>query len=455
MEPVHVTREQIDYYNRPGPRYTSYPTVPVWSTSFDERAYREALAAVAARPADTLSVYVHLPFCAERCAYCGCNATATKHAHVVDTYLDRVERELSIVAPLLGERRRVVQLHWGGGTPNFLNEAQARRLMGLLDAAFAIDREGEIALEMDPRIGNAEQAAFYRALGFNRVSLGVQDINPQVQAAIGRIQPFEQTAALFAACRAEGFSSVNLDLVYGLPYQTEERFGHTLDAAIALRPDRLACFSYAHLPQARPNQKRVDASGLPTPYTKFALFQQAVQRFSEAGYDWIGMDHFALADDELAVAAREKRLHRNFMGYTTRPAPQLLGLGMSAIGDLGGCFVQTEAHLGRYEQALAAGRLPIVRGHRLSADDRRRRAAITHLMCNLELPLGTALDAGDEAMVESIERVIAHADEGLVEVANERIVVTDLGRYFLRNLCMELDAYLKHTADRPLFSKTI
>lgn len=455
MEPVRVTREQIDYYNRPGPRYTSYPTVPVWSTGFDEASYREALAAVAAQPDDTLSVYVHLPFCAERCAYCGCNATATKHDHVVDTYLDRVERELSIVAPLLGGRRRVVQLHWGGGTPNFLNAAQARRLMGLLNAAFAIDRESEIALEMDPRIGSDEQAALYRELGFNRVSLGVQDINPRVQTAIGRIQPFEQTAALFAACRARGFSSVNLDLVYGLPYQTAESFGRTLDAAIALGPDRLACFSYAHLPHARPNQKLVDAAGLPTPYEKFSLFQQAVQRFTEAGYDWIGMDHFALADDELSVAARKKQLHRNFMGYTTRPAPQLLGLGMSAIGDLGGCFVQTEAHLGRYEKALAEGRLPIVRGHRLTADDRRRRAAITHLMCNLELSLNTALDADDEPMVEAVARVAGRADEGLVELDGDRIVVTELGRYFLRNLCMELDAYLEHTAGKPLFSKTI
>jgi len=455
MDPVHVTREQIDRYNKPGPRYTSYPTVPVWSAQFGESDYRAALAAVAARPDETLSVYVHLPFCAERCAYCGCNATSTKHPHVVDAYLDRVERELSIVAPLLGERRRVVQLHWGGGTPNFLSEAQARRLMAMLDAAFAIDREGEIALEMDPRLGSPEQAVFYRELGFNRVSLGVQDIEPRVQAAIGRIQPFERTAALFAACRAAGYASVNLDLVYGLPYQSAESFARTLDAVIDLGPDRLACFSYAHLPQARPNQKRVDAAGLPSPYAKFGLFQQAVQRFTAAGYDWIGMDHFALADDELAVAAREKRLHRNFMGYTVRPAPHLLGLGMSAIGDLGGCFAQTDAHLGRYQKALDEGRLPIVRGHWLSADDRRRRAAITHLMCNLELPLSSALDEGDEAMVEAIERVAAHAEEGLVEVDGERIVVTDLGRFFLRNLCMELDAYLARTAERPLFSRTI
>lgn len=453
MNPVHVTREQIDRYNKPGPRYTSYPTVPVWSSHFNATAYRAALASVAADAEAPLSVYVHQPFCGSRCAYCGCNAVSTRHVRVVDAYLDRVERELSMVAPLLGGRRRVVQLHWGGGTPNFLTEAQAYRLMAMLDAAFDIDRNGEIALEMDPRVGSAEQAWFYRELGFNRVSLGVQDINPRVQAAIGRIQPFEQTVALFTACRDAGFKSVNIDLVYGLPYQTVESFGQTLDAIIELGPDRLACFSYAHLPQARPNQKRVDAAGLPSPYTKFALFQEAVRRFTAAGYDWIGMDHFALAADELAVAAREKRLHRNFMGYTVRPAPHLLGLGMSAIGDLGGCYAQTEAHLGRYEQALDEGRLPIVRGHWLSDDDRRRRAAITHLMCNLELPF--AIAEGDEGLIEAMDRVAAYADEGLVEVEADRIVVTDLGRFFLRNLCMELDAYLSRTAERPLFSRTV
>ncbi|RRR70602.1 MAG: oxygen-independent coproporphyrinogen III oxidase [Candidatus Viridilinea halotolerans] len=452
MTRVRVTPEQIDHYNKPGPRYTSYPTVPIWSHDFGEADYREALTSVAANPDDTLSLYVHLPFCAERCAYCGCNATVTRHEHVLDTYLDHVERELAMVAPLLGKRRRVVQLHWGGGTPNFGTEAQARRLMAMLDAAFDIDRNEELSLEMDPRIASREQAIFYRELGFNRVSLGVQDIDSRVQVAIGRIQPFEKTAELFNTCRDVGFSSVNIDLVYGLPYQSGEVFAQTLDAVINLRPDRVACFSYAHLPNSRANQKRVDTTGMPEPYAKFGLFQQSVESFTDAGYDWIGLDHFALSSDEMSQAVRERRLRRNFMGYTLLPASHMIALGMSSIGDLGGCFIQNDAGLGRYQKSLAAGKLPVVRGMRLTPDDHNRRAAIMHLMCNLELPKSMMKDAG---MLDSYERVAAHAVDGLVGVEADRLFVTDLGRYFIRNLCMELDAHLSQTAGRPIFSKTV
>jgi oxygen-independent coproporphyrinogen-3 oxidase len=454
-----TTPELLARFNKPGPRYTSYPPVPFWDATFGEAEYRRALATVAADPDATLSLYVHLPFCAERCAYCGCNATVTKHAHVVDAYLDRVEAELALVAPQLGGRRRVVQLHWGGGTPNFLTAAQTRRLFTLLDGAFAIDRGGEISVEMDPRIGTAEQLDLYRELGFNRLSFGVQDINAEVQVAIGRIQPFTQTAALYHAARDLGFTSINLDLVYGLPYQTPAAFADTLSAILALRPDRVACFSYAHLPQSRPNQKRVDAAGLPTAEVKGGLFQQALAAFVDAGYAWIGMDHFAVADDELTTAMQERRLHRNFMGYSTQPTPHMLALGVSAIGDLGGCYVQNDAGLGRYEKAIDAGRLPVVRGQRLSADDQLRRLAITHLMCNLELPyelgraaFGTPVGA---ALAESIERIAAFAAEGFVDVLPDRIQVTELGRFFLRNLAMELDAYLPRTSGRPMFSTTI
>jgi oxygen-independent coproporphyrinogen-3 oxidase len=410
---------------------------------------------VAARPEDTLSVYVHLPFCAERCAYCGCNGTVTRHAHVVDKYLDRVEREIELVVPHLGGRRKAVQLHWGGGTPNFLNEAQTRRLVAMLDAAFEIDRDGrsgEVSLEMDPRIGTREQLELYRELGFNRVSFGVQDIDPKVQIAIDRIQPFAQTAELYNASRELGFNSVNIDLVYGLPYQTAAVFGRTLDAIIGLRPDRLACFSYAHLPRALPNQKRVDAAGLPQPYEKFGLFQQAVERMTDVGYDWIGFDHFALSEDEMAVAARERRLHRNFMGYATKPAPHMVAFGVSSIGDLGGSFTQNDHGLGRYQKSIDAGHLPVIRGMKLTEDDQRRRAALMHLMCNLELPFSMA---HDEAMREDFSRVAGYAEEGLVTVESDRVVVTDLGRYFIRVLGMELDAHLSHTAGRPVFSKTV
>ncbi len=459
MSDVIITPDLLARYNKPGPRYTSYPTVPAWTESFGEAEYREALADVAACPDDTISVYVHLPFCAEHCAYCGCNATVTRRAEVVDVYLDRVERELAIVTPLLGGKRRVVQLHWGGGTPNFLNEAQMTRLVGMLSDHFAIDWAGEISLEIDPRIVTVEQLAQIRALGFNRISMGVQDINPEVQAAIGRIQPFAQTAKLYRACRDLGFTGVNLDLVYGLPLQTPETFGETLQAIGDLRPDRIAYFSYAHVPWVKPRQKLIDATKLPDAFTKFSLFRMAIDSLAEAGYDWVGMDHFALRDDDLAVAARELRLHRNFMGYTTRPAPHMLAFGMSSIGELAGRFAQNEPHLGRYQKMIDAGQLPIVKGYKLTDDDLLRRMVILHLMCNLELPytLTRARFGVDlrEALGEDLERMEAYVEDGFIDLLPDRVQVTPLGRFFVRLLAMELDAHLVKTAQKQVFSKTV
>ncbi|MEF3272924.1 MAG: oxygen-independent coproporphyrinogen III oxidase [Chloroflexus sp.] len=455
---IEITRAMIDRYNRPGPRYTSYPTVPHWNADFTADDYLDALRDVAATN-DPLSIYVHLPFCAERCAYCGCNATSTKRAEVVDHYLDRIERELTMVTAVLNSGRHVVQLHWGGGTPNFLNEAQSRRLMGMLRAAFTIEPTAEVALEVDPRIGSREQVFLFRELGFNRISFGVQDIAEDVQIAIGRIQPLHLTETVVRAAREAGFTSINIDLVYGLPYQTPASFATTLRAIIDLRPDRIACFSYAHLPQARPNQKRVDARQLPTGYEKFQLFRQAIDMLTAVGYEWIGMDHFALADDELAVAARERRLQRNFMGYTVLPAPHQIGFGMSAIGDLAGRYAQNDAHLGHYQRAIDAGQLPITRGMRLTDDDMQRRKAIMHLMCNLEVPFDLPLPPAGQRLgdlfAHEIERIATYADDGLVEVEPRRLRVTERGRFFIRNLAMELDRYLQQATARPVFSSTV
>lgn len=454
-----ATQELLDRYNRPGPRYTSYPTVPVWSAQTTAADYRQALRDLAAHPDDVLSVYVHLPFCESRCHYCGCNATVTRRPEVVDAYLDRLEREITTVTDLMGARRQTVQVHWGGGTPNFLTADQTRRLFGLLNDRFNLDFDGELSIEVDPRIGSREQLELFRSLGFNRISLGVQDIDVVVQQAIGRIQPVELTLGLFEASRELGFSSVNLDVVYGLPSQTPDTFARTLEAILALGPDRVACFSYAHVPWVKPNQKRVDTTLMPDPYTKFQLFQMAIDMFTNAGYEWIGMDHFAKRDDELSVALRERRLHRNFMGYTTRPAPHMLAFGMSSISELAGYYIQNDAKLGDYQKAIDAGDLPVVRGHRMSDDDRMRRAAINHLMCNLELPYDMpARDfgaAGAAFVVDAAERLRPYAEEGFVAYEADRLVVTDLGRLFIRNLCMELDAYLDKNSDRPLFSKTI
>ncbi len=460
------TPQTVEHYNRSGPRYTSYPPIPFWSGKFGEEDYRRALRRAADDAETPVALYVHLPFCAERCFYCGCNATVTRRGEVVDTYLDRVEREVAAVVEVLGRERAALELHLGGGTPNFLDEAQLERLVNLLERAFILPEGRDRSIEIDPRIATPEQVRFLAALGFTRISLGLQDLNPKVQTAIGRIQPEALTREIFHAAREAGFASVNLDLVYGLPYQTPEMLDRTLDTVIELRPDRLSCFSYAHLPHLRPNQKQVDTRGLPeTSWEKFALFRQAVRRLEGSGWTWIGMDHFALETDELAVALRERRLHRNFMGYVERAAPHLVAFGCSAIGEVGGAQIQSDPKLGGWQRAIDAGKLPVVRGHWLTAEDRRRREAIHHLLSNLELPyalLGErvtpvgvlpALDGAREALA-------AHAEDGLLEARHDRFIVTGLGRWFLRNLCMELDAYLPGGGAgvgdaRPRFSMTV
>lgn len=454
-----IASELVERYNRPGPRYTSYPTVPVWSHTFGATAYQQALYDLAALPNEVLSLYVHLPFCVARCAYCGCNATVTRKPAVVDTYLDCIERELDLVTAIIGRQRRVVQLHWGGGTPNFLDVAQTRRLYQALATRFVIEPEGEISVEVDPRIAARERLENLRTLGFNRISLGVQDFDPFVQMAIGRMQSTEVTVDTYNICRELAFTSVNLDLVYGLPGQTAFSFERTLQQLIDLGPDRIACFNYAHMPSLRPNQKRVDTTYMPDPLEKFDFFRLAVETLTEAGYEWLGMDHFARSDDELSVAARARQLHRNFMGYTTRPATQMLAFGMSAISELVDRYVQNDAKLGNYQQAVMAGQFPIVRGYYLSADDRLRRAAINSLMCNFELPYNLSVPGYAPtvaaALGPELERLRPYADEGFLSFAADRIVVTTLGRFFIRNICMELDAYLGAEHNRGHFSRTV
>ncbi len=355
---IHVSRELLEKHDKPGPRYTSYPTVPVWSKDFDETDYRGALAALADRPDDELSLYLHLPFCAKHCHYCGCNAIVSREKDAVDRYLDRVERELDMVSGTIGTSRRAVQIHWGGGTPNYLKEPQAERALQLFRDRFDVAPEAEISLEIDPRISSPEQSRHLRSIGFNRISMGVQDFTERVQKAIGRKQSLDRTQRVFRGCRDAGFEGVNVDLVYGLPGQTRESFTETLKTVIAESPDRVACFSYAHVPWVKPNQEKVDTTLMVKGYEKFELFQLTIAMFEDAGYDWIGIDHFAKRDDELSVALREKRLHRNFMGYTTRPAPHMLAFGMSGIGEVCDHFVQNNAELEPWNQSIDAGRCP-------------------------------------------------------------------------------------------------
>lgn len=445
--------EQIRRYDVPGPRYTSYPTVPAWTGHFGADDYRAALQDLAARPDDPVTLYAHLPFCAYRCHYCGCNVQITSRNSVVDDYLDHLEREIALVTDIAGRGRRAVQLHLGGGTPNHLSSPELMRLHEMLAARFTLAVGGDHSVEADPRLVTEEQLAVLRALGFRRLSFGVQDFDPVVQEAIGRVQPAPLVRDATALARAEGFEGVNYDLIYGLPGQTLERWRATLETTLAHAPDRIACYSYAHVPQVRANQKLIDAAMLPAPEEKFRLFELAVEVFTANGYEWVGMDHFARPADELARAARERRLHRDFMGYTTRPAPHLLAFGMSAISDVAGRFAQNIPRTGEYERQVAAGALPIERGYRLSDDDHARRAAILHLMCNLELPaaLLPAPVADTRAALQPF------VDDGLLAPDGDGYQVAVPGRFFLRNVAMVLDAYLPRqlAGGRPVFSRAV
>ncbi len=456
---LHIPADFVEKYNKPGPRYTSYPTVPAWAPGFDQDDYRAALTELNDRPDDELALYLHLPFCAKACHYCGCNMIVDHEKGAVDLYLDRVEKELGLVIDLIGTGRQVAQFHWGGGTPNFLSEAQTERALNLFRSAFSFNDDAEVSLEIDPRIATPEQAAFLKNAGFNRISMGVQDFDVAVQKAIGRNQARDRTLGVYQGCRDAGFEGVNIDLVYGLPGQTSETFQNTLREIIGLEPDRVACFSYAHVPWVRPNQEKVDTTIMLEGYDKFQLFMLTVDMFQDADYTWIGIDHFAKKDDELSVALAGKALHRNFMGYATKPAPHMLAFGMSGIGDVCDRFVQNAAEMTPWEESLDAGRLPIVKGHQLTDDDKLRRHTILNLMCNLELPWSLTEEKWgapvNELLADSLKALPPLIDDGLCEMDDTGLRITAKGRYFVRNVAMTMDAYLGKGKGKPIFSRTV
>lgn len=448
-------------YDRPGPRYTSYPTAVEFNDSFDHSAYVGRLEAAAAAQRDPLSLYVHLPFCEARCSYCGCMTIITRKREIAGRYLGYLEREIEMLASHLGGRRRVVQHHWGGGTPTYLEPAQIRQLDAVVARHFDLDPAAEKAIEIDPRVTSIEQLDTLRTLGFNRLSMGVQDFTPEVQEAINRRQTEAQTRALFAGARALGFDSINIDLIYGLPQQQLDTFRRTLASVIELRPNRLAVYSYAHVPWLRPHQKQIDAATLPDAALKLELIAAAIDAFVGAGYVAIGMDHFALPDDELAAASAARRLHRNFMGYTTRPAADMLGVGVSAIGDVRGAFAQNHKKLTSYYDALERGEFPIERGYALSADDLVRRYVIGELMCNFHVDFdevagrfGVAFDDYFSRELDAIAAGGALAD-GFITMGGRSLDVTPAGRLFVRNVCMAFDRYLPAHHGRPVFSRTV
>ncbi|MBI4951560.1 MAG: oxygen-independent coproporphyrinogen III oxidase [Myxococcales bacterium] len=448
-----------------GPRYTSYPTVPVWR-DLDPRALGSALGAVtqAARP---VAIYVHLPFCAIRCLYCGCNSFITHSEGRIERYARALETEVDRVADALGGAVPHSVLHLGGGTPTHLPPALLAPLLDQLLRRFPVQGGGaadglapgvERSVEVDPRACTDEHLELFAARGFRRISIGVQDVDEAVQQAVRRIQPMSMLRDFVRRARSAGFTAVNIDLIYGLPRQTPETWRASLAAVLDLDPDRLACFGYAHLPERIAHQRAIDAETLPGPDTRIEMLLEAQRFLCEHGYEAVGMDHFAKSDDELSRARRDGRLWRNFMGYTPHRKLELLGLGCSAISELREVFAQNESAPEKYNEMLAAGRSPVVRGHLLDADDRYRKALINDLMCNLEIrPDVVAAAEGlpvPDAVARALEGLAPFANEGMLERTRDGWRVTSLGQLFLRNIAMPFDRYLPEQGGTN-FSRTV
>ena len=456
-------RELIRRYDRQGPRYTSYPTAVQFHEQFGVAQYLEQarLTNAAAQPAP-LSLYFHIPFCATVCFYCACNKVVTKNQAHTSRYLDCLTLEIEKQGALFDKGRTVEQLHWGGGTPTFLNQAQMQRLMDETRRHFTLhdDDEGEYSIEIDPRTVDIERIGFLRSLGFNRLSLGVQDFDPTVQRAVNRIQSEAQTLGIIEAARDAAFKSISLDLIYGLPFQTVASFDSTLTRVIESSPDRISVFNYAHLPQLFKTQRQIDETALPLPEEKLRIFQHAIERLTDAGYVYIGMDHFAKPSDELAVAQREGKLSRTFQGYATHGDCDIVGMGVSAIGRIGNSYSQNERDLERYQERLESGDLAIFRGVGLNGDDVLRRDVINQLICHFELDTQAvetryAINFWDYFATES-EQLNAMQEDGLLILDNLGVRVQPAGRLLIRNICMVFDYYLNHQADDKIrYSKVI
>jgi oxygen-independent coproporphyrinogen-3 oxidase len=449
----------LEKYNRPGPRYTSYPTAPVWKEDFgpDDLEKYFARADELGTPA---SLYMHLPFCESLCLFCACNVSIQKDKSVAIPYLAALKSEIEHVASRVSRNRPVIQFHWGGGTPTYLSPGQLEDLFAFTRERFSLAPDAEIGLEVDPRVTSREHLETLRRLGFNRLSMGIQDFEPKVQQTIHRVQPYEMTRDLIAAARELGFASLNIDLIYGLPHQTAETFRTTIAQALTLKPDRVAMFSYAHVPWLKKQQGSFQAH-LPEGREKFAIFRAGLESFLDAGYLYIGMDHFALPGDELAVAQQNRTLHRNFQGYTTKAGADLYGMGVSAISSVAGAYAQNWREIPAYQAAAKERGIATMRGYRLSQDDEIRRSVIGRLLCHTVI-FKREIDREfhiefDDYFAAELERLTEPRDEGLVTFDANEIRVTPLGRIFIRNIAMVFDRYLheQQMDKRPLFSKTL
>ncbi|HEY0855532.1 MAG TPA: oxygen-independent coproporphyrinogen III oxidase [Albitalea sp.] len=462
--PPVLSEALLRRFDTPGPRYTSYPTADRMVEAFGPEDCVQALqqraigARVGGSPA--LSVYVHIPFCESVCYYCACNKVITKHHERAGEYLDALDVEIGLVRDALGSSsQQVSQLHFGGGSPTFLSDEELDRVMGSLRRAFRVSDDAEMSIEVDPRTVTAERLAHLRKIGFNRISFGVQDFDPHVQQAVHRVQPYESVLELMKSARSLGFDSINADLIYGLPKQTPESFARTVAQIGELRPDRIALYAYAHLPQRFKPQRRIVAADLPTAGQRIDMLGGAIAGFLGRGYNYIGMDHFALPDDALAVAKRQGRLHRNFQGYSTQPDCDLVAFGVSAIGRIGATYHQNAKTLPEYYDALKNKQLPVVRGVALSRDDVVRRAVIMALMCQgrvefESIELAHLINMRDYFKSE-LEQLAPLAEAGLVEIEPGAVQVTATGWYVVRAVAMTFDRYLQNDKLRERFSRII
>ncbi|MFD2111858.1 oxygen-independent coproporphyrinogen III oxidase [Thiorhodococcus fuscus] len=457
---VSFDLDLIRRYDQSGPRYTSYPTAVEFDEAFDETAYK-ATCARSNESGRPLSIYFHIPFCDTVCFYCACNKIATKDRSLAQPYLDRVYKELEMQAALFDSSRQVEQLHWGGGTPTFLSNAQMTELMDVTRRHFNLagDDVGEYSIEIDPREANAETVKVLRQIGFNRMSLGVQDFDPRVQEAVNRVQTEAQTMEVLNAALDEGFRSVSIDLIYGLPFQSVDSFLKTLDRVIEVNPQRMSIFNYAHLPERFKPQRRINDADLPAPQVKLDILQATIQRLTDAGYVYIGMDHFARPDDELTLAQQAGTLYRNFQGYSTHADCDLIGIGVTSIGMIDNTYGQNRRGLDEYYADIDAGRLPVFRGIALNRDDLIRRDVITRLICHFQLDMRSieakwGIDFASY-FADSLEKLKGMTEDGLVAVDSEQIRILAPGRLLVRNICMAFDAYLAAKTGPIGFSKVI
>lgn len=432
----------VKKYNTAVPRYTSYPTAPVWTEKFTSNDYSSQLTHLRTHALTHLSLYFHIPFCESRCLFCGCSTIATPHHEVADRYIAALGKEIELVTNIIGKKNKVVQLHFGGGSPTYLSPLQLEKLWQKISGPFAFDSKPELGIEADPRVTTIEHLKTLRSLGFNRISLGVQDFSEAVMNAIGRIASFEEIRQLIEISRNLGYESVNLDLVYGLPYQTAASFKDTVEKIISLSPDRIACFNFAYLPKMLPHQRKLPADKLPSPDEKFAIFCMAIETLGAAGYDLVGMDHFAKKSDELSVAALSGTLWRNFQGYTTKAGTELIGFGLTSISDVSGCYAQNSKKLIDYYQRIESGQLATIKGWKLSEDDLVRRRMIRELFCK----------GSSETQDLKLETWNLEPD-GLIQLRENKIQVTPLGRLFVRNIATVFDEYLQKTS--ASFSKAV